>query len=189
MRRLFPTLSLAACFGLTGCGLVMNTPRYSVHVSNTLVLREAGLAKVSIGDIAKDPGARRDVDRVKARALTLGSPYGSFTAYLREALAAEFDHADLYSPDSPIRIDGVLLRNEAPGDGENDSVVVEAELTVTREGVQVYRARKSGRYEWRSTFPGDVAIPRMAANYQTGVQRLIAAYLADPEFAAALRPR
>ncbi|MBC8027638.1 MAG: hypothetical protein H7Y89_16715 [Steroidobacteraceae bacterium] len=187
MRRLLP--ALIACFGLAGCGLVMNTPRYSVHVSNTLALREAGLAKVSIGDIAKDPSARGDVDRVKARAVTLGSPYGSFTSYLREALAAEFDHADLYSASSPIRIDGVLLRNEAPGVGENDSVVVEAELTVTREGVQVYRARKSGRYEWRSTFPGDVAIPRMAANYQTGVQRLIAAFIADPEFAAALRRR
>lgn len=187
MRRLLPALT--ACLGLAGCGLVMNTPRYSVHVSNTVALREAGLAKVSIGDIAKDPGARGDVDRVKARALTLGSPYGSFTAYLREALTAEFDHADLYAPRSPLRIDGVLLRNEAPGDGENDTVVVEAELTVTRDGAQVYRARKSGRYEWRSTLPGDVAIPRMAANYQTGVQRLIAAFIADPQFAAALKPR
>lgn len=189
MRRLSIAIALAACLGLAGCGLVMNTPRYSVHVSNTLALREAGLAKVSIGSIAKDPGARRDVDLVKARALTLASPYGSFTAYLREALAAEFDHADLNSPDSPIRIGGVLLRNEAPRDGENDSIVVEAELTVTRDGLKVYRARKSGQYEWRSTFPGDVAIPRMAANYQTGVQRLIAAFIADPEFAAALRPR
>ena len=187
MRQLL--IALTACGTLAGCGLVMNTPRYSVHVSNTLALREAGLAKVSIGDIAKNPDARRDVDRVKARALTLGSPYGSFTAYLREALVAEFDHSDLYAPDSPLRIDGILLRNEAPGDGENDSVVIEAELTVTRAGVTVYRDRKSGRYEWRSTFPGDVAIPRMAANYQTGVQRLIAAFIADPGFAAALRPR
>lgn len=183
-------LALAGCLGLAGCGtLVINTPRYSVHVSNTVALREAGLAKVTIGDFAKDPGARRDVDRVKARAMTLASPYGSFTAYLREALVAEFDHADLYATTSPIRIDGILLRNEAPDEGDNDSILVEAELTVTRDGAQVYRARKSGRYEWRSTLPGDVAIPRMAANYQTGVQRLIAAFIADPEFAAALRPR
>jgi hypothetical protein len=167
----------------------MNTPRYSVHVSNTLALREAGLAKVSIGDIAKDPASRRDVDRVKARAMTLGSPYGSFTAYLREALTAELDHSDLYAADSPIRIDGILLRNEASGEGDNDSVVIEAELTVTRDGARVYRGRKTGRYEWRSTLPGDVAIPRMAANYQAGVQRLIAAFIADPEFTAALRPR
>jgi hypothetical protein len=188
MRR--PLIALTACSALAGCGsLVMNTPRYSVHVSNTLALREAGLAKVSIGDIAKDPASRRDLDRVKARAMTLGSPYGSFTAYLREALAAELDHSDLYAPDSPIRIDGILLRNEASGEGDNDSVVIEAELTVTRDGATVYRGRKTGRYEWRSTLPGDVAIPRMAANYQTGVQRLIAAFIADPEFTAALRPR
>jgi hypothetical protein len=192
MRRLFFSIAfaLAACLELASCGtLVINTPRYSVHVSNTVALREAGLAKISVGDFVKEAGARRDVDRVKARAMTLASPYGSFTAYLREALVAEFDHADLYSPDSPVRVDGVLLRNEAPEDGDNDSIVVEAELTVTRDGTQVYRARKSGRHEWRSTLPGDVAIPRMAANYQTGVQRLIAAFIADPEFAAALRAR
>jgi hypothetical protein len=187
MRSKIP--ALAACLGLAACGMVMNTPRYSVHVSNTVALREAGLAKISVGDIAKDPAARRDVDRVKARALTLASPYGSFTAYLREALVAELDHADLASPEAPIRIDGVLLRNEVMGDGGADVVVVEAELTVSRDGVTAYRARKTGRYEWRSTLPGDVAIPRMAANYQTGVQRLIAAFIADPEFAAALRPR
>jgi hypothetical protein len=188
MRRLLTLLT--ACLGLAGCGtMVVNTPRYTVHVSNTVALREAGLSTVSVGDFAKEPGARHDVDRVKARALTLASPYGSFTAYLREALAAEFDHADLYAPGSPIRIDGVLLRNAAQGAGDRDSIVVDAELTVTRDGVQVYRARKSGRYEWHSTIPGDVAIPRMAANYQTGVQRLIAAFIADPEFAAALRPR
>ena len=189
MKRAISLTTLAACLTMAGCGLVMNTPRYSVHVSNTVALREAGLAKASVGEIVKDPGSRRDVDRVKARAMTLGSPYGSFTAYLREALVAELDHADLYSAESPVRIDGVLLRNEVPGDGENDTVIVEAELTVTRDGVQVYRARKSGRYEWRSTFPGDVAIPRMAANYQTGVQRLVAAFIADPAFVAALRAR
>ena len=74
MRRLL--IALTACSVLAGCGLVMNTPRYSVHVSNTLALREAGLAKVSIGEIAKDPDARRDVDHVKARAMTLGSSFG-----------------------------------------------------------------------------------------------------------------
>ena len=190
MRRLSFFFALGACLGFAGCGtMVVNTPRYSVHVSNTVALREARLGKVAVGDFTKDAGARRDVDRVKARAMTLASPYGSFTAYLGEALTAELDHADLYAADSPVRIDGVLLCNEAPGDGENDSVVVEAELTVTRDGAEVYRGRKSGSHEWRSTFPGDVAIPRMAANYQTGVQRLIAAFIADPEFAAALRPR
>jgi hypothetical protein len=187
MRRAL--IALAACSGVAGCGIVMNTPRYTVHVGNTLALREAGLVKVSIGEIAKDSASRRDVDRVKARAVTLGSPYGSFTAYLREALVAEFDHADLGAADAPVRIDGVLLRNEVPGDGGADSVVVEAELTVSRGGVTAYRGRKTGRYEWRSTLPGDVAIPRMAANYQTGVQRLVAAFIADPEFIAALRPR
>ena len=60
---------------------------------------------------------------------------------------------------------------------------------MTRGGDVTYRATKSARYEWASVYPGDVAIPRAMTNYQAGVQRLIAAFIADPAFVAALRKR
>ena len=63
------------------------------------------------------------------------------------------------------------------------------EAGVTRDGAIVYRGKKSTRFEWESTFLGEVAIPRAIANYQVGVQRLVAAYIADPEFVAALKKR
>jgi hypothetical protein len=186
MRRL--SIALAACSGLVGCA-TLTAPRYGVHVSNTLALREAGLSKASIGEIRKDPEVRGNVDRVKARAITVASPYGSFTDYLREALVNELDHADLLDPASPLRIDGVLRRNQISGNPGVEFAIIEAELTVTRDGVEIYRATKTGRHEWHSSFLGDVAIPRAVANYQTGVQRLIAAFIADPKFTAALGKR
>jgi hypothetical protein len=171
----------------TGC--TMNGPRYNPFVGNTLALREAGLEKVAIGEMSKDPRARADVDKVKARAMTVTSPYGSYTAYLREALAAEFDHADLLDPGAAIRIDGMLLANELGGGMDKEFAALQAQLTVTRQGRTVWQGIKTARYEWASAFPGEVAIPRAIANYQVGVQRLIAAFIADPEFVAALGKR
>jgi hypothetical protein len=179
---------LFAVLALTGCGTLTGT-RYSPHISNTLALREAGLAKVAIGSIATDPAAKDDVESVRARAMYVESAYGSYTAYLREALASEFEHADLLDPAAPVRIDGVLLRNEFGGESGRENVIVEAELTVTRDGVTVYRGRHTGRMDWHSSFAGEVAIPRAISNYQAGVQRLVAAFIADPAFVSALKPR
>lgn len=177
---------LAASLFATGCTL--NGPRYSPFIGNTLALREAGLDQVRIGEIRKDPQAKRNVDKVKARAMTVTSAYGSYTAYLREALATEFDHADLLDTNSTISIDGVLLGNELGG-GLKDYAALQAQLTITRDGKTAWQGTKAARYEWDAAFLGEVAIPRSIANYQIGVQRLIAAFIADPEFVAALRKR
>jgi hypothetical protein len=191
MRPVCSALRLAALIAsltLAGCGTLTGT-RYSPLISNTLALREAGLAKVNVGAIATDPDSKEDVEDVMARAMVVKSAYGTYTAYLREALASEFDHADLLDAASPIRIDGVLLRNELGGESGKENVIVEAELTVTRDGAAVYRGRHTGKLAWASVYPGEVAIPRAISNYQAGVQRLIAAFIADPEFVAALKPR
>jgi len=177
---------LATSLLSTGCTLT--GPRYNSFVGNTLSLREAGLEKVQIGEIRADPKAKHNVDKVKARAMTVLSPYGSYTAYLRESLASEFDHADLLDVSSAIRIDGVLLTNELGG-GLKDYAALRAQLTVTRDGKAAWQGIKAARYEWDAAFLGEVAIPRSIANYQIGVQRLIAAFIADPEFVAALRKR
>lgn len=182
-------LALALLIALATTACTLTAPRYGAHVSNTLALREAGLAKVNVGEFRKDPAARPDVDHLKARAMTVASAYGSYTAYLREAFASEFDHADLLDPSSNLRIDGVLLRNELAGGLDREYALIEADLTVTRDGATVYHAKKTARFEWDSAFPGEVAIPRAIANYQVGVQRLIAAYIADPEFVSALKKR
>jgi hypothetical protein len=179
--------TLALCLLATGC--TINGPRYNPFVGNTLALREAGLDKVAIGEIRKDPQCRDDVDKVKARAMNVTSPYGSYTAYLRAALAAEFDHADLLDAGSVVSIDGVLLGNTLAGGKGREFAALQAQLTVTRDGKTAWQGTKSARYEWESAFLGEVAIPRAIANYQIGVQRLIAAFIADPEFVAALRKR
>jgi hypothetical protein len=184
-RVLLPGLILMV--NAVGCTMV--GPRYPAHVSNTLALREAGLAKVQVGEFRRDPRARRNVDRLTARAMKITSAYGTYTAYLREAFSSEFDHADLLDPGSGVRIDGTLLRNELAAGPDGDYALIEADVTVTRDGAIAYRGEKTARFEWKSAFPAEVAVPRAIANYQVGVQRLIAAYIADPEFVTALKKR
>ena len=193
MRPNYPLLRRAALLVLLaaagpGCGTLTGT-RYSPLIGTTLALREARLGKLSVGTISTGPESNRNVERVMARAMFVESAYGTYTAYLREALTAEFDHADLLEPASPVRIDGVLLQNELGSEPGGENVIVEAELTVTRDGAIAWRGRKTGHLAWKSVYPGDVAIPRAMSNYQAGVQRLIAAFIADPAFVAALKPR
>ncbi len=181
------TIALAA-FALlaTGCASWVG-PRYNHHVGNTLELRAAGLEKISIGEIRKDPKARHDVDQLRSQTLYIESPYGSYTGYLQEALKIEFDHADLLDPASGVRIDGVLLRNGFGQSADREFVELEAELTVWHGTEVAYRRTLSARYDWHASY--HVAMSRAIANYQGGVQRLIAAFIADPEFVAALRSR
>jgi hypothetical protein len=193
MTRLFcgvPWFAVLAASCLLTGGCTATAPRYIVGVSNTLALREAGLEKVKVGEVRKGTTAHADVEHVKARAMTVTSPYGSYTAYLREALINEFDHADLLDTGAAASIDGVLIRNVLGASGDHEYAELEAELTVTTHGGKIaYRARKSARYEWEAVFLGAVAVPRAMANYQIGVQRLIAAFIADPAFVAALKAR
>jgi hypothetical protein len=178
---------LAAVLGTQGCTLP--AANYSVSLPNTLALREAGLPKIKVGEIRKEPRSRADVDKLRSRGSTLVSPYGSYTAYLREALTNELDHADLLDANSTIRIDGTLLHNDIEGDAEREYAVLTARFTVNRDGTVAYESTKTVRHEWDSSFVGAVALPRSAANYRAGVQRLIAAFIADPDFTKALRAR
>jgi hypothetical protein len=178
-------LGLSALLAI-GCASWVG-PRYNHHVGNTLELRAAGLDKVSIGEVRKHPEARVDVDELRSQTLYIESPYGSYTAYLQEALKIEFDHADLLDPASSVRIDGVLLRNGFGQSADREFVELEAELTIWRGTEIAYRGTRSARYDWHANY--HVAMSRAVANYQAGVQRLIAAFIADPEFVAALRKR
>jgi len=92
VRSILRPAALLATITLAGCGTLTGT-RYAPLISNTLALREAQLARVNVGSIAADPDSKDDVEKVFARAMQVNSVYGSYTAYLREALASEFDHS------------------------------------------------------------------------------------------------
>lgn len=191
VHRMHVRLAAAAWLAVTlsTAGCTINGARYTVALPNTLALRDAGLARVRVGEVREDRAASGNVERVKARAMKVVSPYGSYTAYLREALVNEFDHADLLDANSPLVIDAVLIRNVLGGTVEREFAEITARFIVRREGAVIHESTKTGHYEWDSSLAGEVAVPRAVANYRVGVQRLIAALIADPDFLEALEAR
>ncbi len=177
---------LVVCAIAMGCST--NAPKYNSNMDNVGKLRAANLAPTNIGPISKDPTAKVNVDKLTIRAGTYSSPYGSFTAFLQEALKQEFEDARLLDPNSKIEISGVLVRNVLDGSGASLGFAeMEARLMVKRDGATAYDASKSARIEWESSFAGAVAIPRANQNYPNVIQKLLGEFYADPKFIAALK--
>jgi hypothetical protein len=181
-----------AAIAIAASGCASQAPRYNTNYGSVTVLKSAGLESVKVGEIAKLPAKAKadDVDRLTIRGGTYNSPYGSFTAFLREALKDELDHADLLNDKSSFQIDGVLLRNVLDGSGFSIGFAeIEAQFVVKRSGSSIYDKTHTARVEWPSSFVGAVAIPRAMQNYQLVVRDLLAKLYADPAFVAALKKR
>jgi hypothetical protein len=176
---------MIALSALAGCAT--NAPKYNSDFDNVGKLRSADLAPARIGAITKDEKAKEDVDHVTLRGGALQSPYGSYTAYLREALQEEFEDARLLDANSQIEVAGVLLKNTVDTGVSTGSAEVSARLNVKRAGTVVYEDTKSAHIEWDSNFVGAIAIPRANENYPKALQKLLGEFYADPKFLAALK--
>jgi hypothetical protein len=185
IHRLLAGGILAACALSAGCATV--APKYNTDFDNVGKLRSASLAPTRIGSITKDPGAKHDVDALTLRGGTLQSPYGSYTAYLREALQQEFEDARLLDPSSQLEVSGVLLQNDIDPGMSTGSATAAARLSIRRGGALVYDDAKSARIEWDSSFVGAIAIPKANENYPKVLQKLLGEFYADPKFLAALK--
>jgi hypothetical protein len=94
---------------ITGCSTI--APKYNTDFNNISQLRREKLNPARVGTVTKETAAKSDVDSLAIRGGTYESPYGSYTAYLAEALKQELDDARLLDPLSQIEVSAVLLRN------------------------------------------------------------------------------
>jgi len=178
---------LLLCAGMVGCAT--NAPNYNSDFGNIGKLRDAGLAPVRIGEVTKVEKAKPDVDSLTIRGGKYKSPYGSFTAFLQEALRQEFGDARLIDPASNVEISGLLLKNVLDASGFSTAFAeMEARLTVKRRDQVVYDETKTARTEWGSSFVGAIAIPRANQTYPTVIQKLLGQFYDDPKFIGALKP-
>jgi len=171
---------------LSACSTM--APKYNSNFDNVVALRGQQLNAIKVGDITKEPGAKTNVNKLTIRAGDYASPYGSFTAYLQNALKQELDDARLLDPNSSLQVSGVLLSNELDASGAVKAyAAVKARFVVQESGAVKYDAVKSARYDWDSNFVGAVAIPRANQNYPVVIQRLLTALFTDPEFITAIK--
>lgn len=170
---------------LAGCTTV--APNYQPSMENVGALRNQRPAQVKLGDfVAAD---KDKVNNLTIRGGSFVSPYGeSYVQYLREALRQELMMAGLLSDGGSVEVSGNLLKNEFDASGVNlGYAVMEAQLTVKKDGAVRYAKTKSVRHEWESAFAAMIAVPRAHQNYAITVQKLLSSFYADTEFQQALK--
>ncbi|HLO78002.1 MAG TPA: hypothetical protein VK196_16225 [Magnetospirillum sp.] len=169
---------------ISACSIKAN--EYSFSPENVQALREAGSSKVRLGAVTsqmKDESAG-----IHLRAASMVSPYGSYAAYLKEALRQELEEAGRLTIDSDAEISGTLTKNEFDASGISvGEGALAAVFTVRRGGKPVYERIHEAKITWESAFSGAVAIPRAVGEYRKLMQKLVQQLLHDPAFLEAIR--
>jgi hypothetical protein len=172
--------------GLSACSTV--APKYNSNFDNVAALRSQQLRPIKVGDVSKEQNAKTNINKLTIRGGDYASPYGSFTAYLQNALKQELDDARLLDSSSDLQITAVLLKNQLDASGASRAyAAVEARFVVKDSSAVKYDSVKSARYEWDSSFAGNVAIPKANQNYPVVMQRLLTSLFTDPAFIAAIK--
>ena len=172
---------------VTGCSTI--APKYNTDFNNISQLRREKLNPVRVGVVTKETatGSSSDVDKLDIRGGSYVSPYGSYTAYLAEALKQELDDARLLDPMSQIEVSAVLLRNELNTGLSTAEAEIEARFIVRIAGTIKFDKIKGARHTWESHFVGAIAIPKAQQNYPIVIQKLVGQLFSDPEFISALK--
>lgn len=180
LAAIFVAAFLAGCAG--------PAPNYAPSIDNVEVLKKSGAAPVKAGAISVTAGMS-GANALALRANTMVSPVGThYGDYLAAALRQELELAKLYNPQSGVEISGTLLKNNIDAGGlSTNAGQMEARFVVKAGGQVRFDKVKRIEHKWESAFAGAVAIPLAASNYPIMVQKLIGAFLNDPDFLKALR--
>jgi len=161
-------------------------PQYQPDFEVINTLKDIPLAHMQVGEFVS---ANPAVDKVSVRGGSLVSPFdGSYSAYLRNALAEELKQSSLWDNSADTVISGELLQNDLDASGFSIGVAdLSARFRVDKRGNQVYDKVHSIHHEWDSSFIGNVAIPNAINNYPIAVQKLINEFLLDIDLLHAVK--
>jgi hypothetical protein len=179
---------LALALATAGCS--MGLPQHAATLENIQAMRAAGIPNVGVGTFALAPGLPEGMDRsIGIRAVSVSSPDGSFSTYLRQTLITELTAGGKLDPASPIVIGGQLTESRIDAGLAEANAVLGANFTVTRDGKTVFSKAFEVHDAWKGDFLGAVAIPAAMDHYTALYSRLVGALLADGEFRAAVGQR
>ncbi len=171
---------------LSACSMV--APKYTPSVANISQLKMAKLKPLAIGKISADPALGSNNDSIGLRGSSMSSPYGSYSAYLEEALRSEFQAAGLLDGASGTRITGSLIKNDVSVGGfTTGDAIIEARIQVMRDNSVSYDKIKTAVLQFESSFAGAVAIPKGRDMYPVVAQKFIEQLATDSDFIGSLK--
>ena len=180
--KCFSVLFVSLLF--TACASV--APNYQPNFETINILKDQDIKNVEVGGFTEE---NPSVNKVVVRGATLVSPYEkSYAKYLENALEEDLKQAALWNSDSRILISGVLLENNLDAAGIKTATSdLSAQFVVTQDGEQIYNKTHSTQHEWSSSFLGAVAFSNAQENLAVSFQKLVRAFLLDPEFLEKLK--
>lgn len=181
---------LVATFLILNTACTMLAPKYNTSFENIAPLREEHLKKVAVGDVKPDPSVKQDgTESLSLRAAPFKSPYGSFSAYLKEALSQELEDAHLLDPKSPIEITAYILKNEISVPMDTGSAALTARFVVSHGTEKLFDKVKDASTTWPSSFFGATALSAGQINYPIVYQKLLQSLFSDIDFIGALKDK
>jgi len=172
---------------LGACATVTVTP-YQPTLTTVRALSDPSLASVAVGEFTAAPDLAASANRVMSvRGSTIKAPAGGFTAVLRDGVQAGLAAGGRFDPASPVRINGVLVKNHLSEDMANGVAELVVHVVV-RQGEQVLLDKDvAATLDWKSAFLGASAIPAAMRQYEALYTSWIDKLFSDPQFQQALR--
>lgn len=179
-RQLQLAAAIAAISALGACSHM--TPRYGMSAENIQTIHQVAGAtptKVSVGTFtAAVPGQKSITCRAAGG---VGTPEGeSFAAYVQNALVSELKVANVYAPESTVRIDGKLDNIDFNSNIGAGKWLVD--LTVSGPGIDTFSVHEI--YPFSTNWVADKACEQVAAALQPAVQQTLGKLYASPGFKA-----
>jgi hypothetical protein len=166
----------------------MTAPKYSMSYENISHLRNGKLNNLKVGEVKKDPSAKDNIDELTIRASPWKSPYGSFSAYLKEALLTELSEAKIIKESADLTLSAYILKNDisAPITGKGTGTL-EVKYQISKDNKVIYESIKNSTTTWESSFFGAQAIGEAAQNYPKVYQSNLNALFTDFAFINAIK--
>jgi hypothetical protein len=170
---------------LSGCATL--APNYSPDFSAIDGLRNANLQKLDVGDFQpRDPNAK--VNKISIRAANLIAKEGSFALYVENAIRSDLKEAGLLDSTSSTKLKATITQNDLDiTKFTTGSGVMEAELTISKNGNQTFKKSYIVKTVFDSSFLGGVAIGNAQAHYPSLVRTLLQKIYTDQDFMNALK--
>jgi len=168
--------------GLSACSLM--APNYTPAFQNVEKVK-ALPSNVTLGNFSAQ---KPELEEVGIRGSAMKAGQGSFSSYLKDAVAAELKLGNKLGTTGDAELSAVILVNELnTGVGGTGDGTLSARFTVLRDKVTAYDKSLTAKTEFPSSFVGAIAIPNAVNAFVPLVQKLIETLFSDADFVKAVK--
>jgi hypothetical protein len=173
-------------FNLFGCASLL-APTYSPDYETLDKLKKLNLQKIAISDFQpSDPNS--PINKISLRGASLKASEGTFTFYLENAIRSDLKEIGILNQVSNKRLFATIIKNDIDISGiSKGSGVLEAKLTISKNGNQIFEKLYSATTGFDSSFAGAVAIGIGQKEYPNLVRTFLKKVYSDANFISAVQ--